>query len=56
MPDKKSYCESGKCTATCLEELKSCSGYEQTYFDFMKGCAYCGRSGKCLKPEAKNAN
>lgn len=51
MQGEKDYNKSGKCTATCINELKNCVGYEPSPFAFMSGCAYCGRSGKCLRGE-----
>ena len=54
MPDKKSYCESGQCTANNLEELKSCSGYEPSIIIHAGGCCYlAARSEKCLRPEGE---
>jgi hypothetical protein len=54
MSDKKSYCKKGQCTATCLEELKSCAGYEPSIIIHAGGCCYlAARSGKCLRPEGE---
>ncbi|MEN6375507.1 MAG: hypothetical protein ABFD75_12135 [Smithella sp.] len=51
MTDKKSYEVSGKCTACCLEEVKSCSGYDRSAFEFLEGCLRMNRAGKCMRPD-----
>ena len=49
---QKDYCVKGVCTASCLEEIKSCKNYDPSRFFNVGGCDYLGsRSGKCLRPE-----
>lgn len=45
----------GACSASCLEETKTCSYYASFRMN-SDVCVYCNRNGVCMSPEAhKNA-
>ena len=50
MTNKKDFKMAEKCTAACLEEVKSCVNYNPSAFSFLQGCLYLNRAGKCMRP------
>jgi hypothetical protein len=53
----KNYCtKDSTCSATCLEETKTCAFYA-SFIRNSDVCIYCNRNGGCMSPEAhKDAN